>query len=86
MARSSRGAPSAARRLASPASPITVRDANGVTYNIYSDPKGANRPWALDPVPFLISPEEWRYIEAGVVQRAQLLSIWLRANLTFEQR
>ena len=28
---------------------------NGVTYNIYKDPQGANRPWALDPVPLLIS-------------------------------
>lgn len=24
---------------------------NGVTYNIYTDPLGRSRPWALDPVP-----------------------------------
>ncbi|MDZ7606926.1 MAG: hypothetical protein U5K79_15355 [Cyclobacteriaceae bacterium] len=24
---------------------------NGVTYNIYGDPAGMNRPWMLDPVP-----------------------------------
>jgi uncharacterized circularly permuted ATP-grasp superfamily protein len=27
---------------------------NGITYNIYSDPLGANRPWKIDIVPFLI--------------------------------
>jgi uncharacterized circularly permuted ATP-grasp superfamily protein/uncharacterized alpha-E superfamily protein len=47
---------------------------NGVTYNIYGDPLGANRPWKIDIVPFLIPAEEWRYLEAGIVQRARLLS------------
>lgn len=50
---------------------------NGITYNIYSDPLGANRPWKIDFVPFLISAEEWRYIEAGIIQRARLLSLLL---------
>jgi len=47
---------------------------NGITYNIYSDPLGVNRPWKIDIVPFLIPAEEWRFIEAGIIQRAQLLS------------
>jgi uncharacterized circularly permuted ATP-grasp superfamily protein len=47
---------------------------NGITYNIYSDPLGANRPWKIDMVPFLIPAEEWRFLEAGIVQRARLLS------------
>src|ERR1700678_9821 len=47
---------------------------NGITYNIYSDPLGANRPWKIDIVPFLIPAEEWRFLEAGIIQRAQLLS------------
>jgi len=50
---------------------------NGVTYNIYTDPQGANRPWAMDPIPLLIPAEQWRYIEAGVKQRAQLLNLVL---------
>jgi uncharacterized circularly permuted ATP-grasp superfamily protein/uncharacterized alpha-E superfamily protein len=50
---------------------------NGITYNIYSDPLGANRPWEIDIVPFLIAAEEWRYIERGVIQRAKLLSLIL---------
>src|ERR1700710_2511514 len=51
---------------------------NGVTYNIYTDPQGKNRPWAIDPVPFLVPPEEWRYIEAGITQRAELLNLILQ--------
>ena len=48
---------------------------NGVTYNVYSDPRGASHPWRIDAIPLLIPPQEWRYIEAGIVQRAQLLSL-----------
>ncbi len=50
---------------------------NGITYNIYSDPLGANRPWQIDILPLLIPAEEWRVIQAGIVQRAQLLSLLL---------
>ena len=32
---------------------------NGVTYNVYAAPDGADRPWALDPVPLIIPPEDW---------------------------
>ena len=46
----------------------------GITYNVYGDPLGMERPWELDPVPFLIAPGEWRAIEAGLVQRATLLN------------
>src|SRR5277367_5647001 len=50
---------------------------NGITYNIYSDPLGANRAWQIDIIPLLIPAEEWRYIEAGIIQRAQLLGLLL---------
>jgi uncharacterized circularly permuted ATP-grasp superfamily protein/uncharacterized alpha-E superfamily protein len=50
---------------------------NGVTYNIYGDPNGLNRPWKLDNIPFLISTEEWNSIESGLSQRAQLLNLIL---------
>jgi uncharacterized circularly permuted ATP-grasp superfamily protein len=50
---------------------------NGITYNIYGDPLGADRPWKIDVVPFLIAANEWRFIEAGIIQRAQLLSLVL---------
>src|ERR1700676_5080040 len=51
---------------------------NGVTYNIYTDPQGASRPLAIDPIPLLIAPEEWRLIEEGIIQRAHLLSLLLQ--------
>ncbi|MET0334808.1 MAG: circularly permuted type 2 ATP-grasp protein [Rhizobacter sp.] len=47
---------------------------NGITYNVYADPKGADRPWEVDPLPLLISPREWEEIEAGIAQRADLLN------------
>ncbi|WP_397450173.1 circularly permuted type 2 ATP-grasp protein [Pseudomonas sp. NA-150] len=47
---------------------------NGVTYNVYADPKGADRPWELDLLPHLISASEWASIAAGIAQRARLLN------------
>lgn len=49
-----------------------VRD-NGITYNIYADEDGPQRPWSVDLFPLIIGHSEWQKIEAGVVQRAQLL-------------
>lgn len=46
---------------------------DGVTYNIYADQVGANRPWELDVLPFILPASEWRTIAAGVAQRARLL-------------
>jgi len=46
---------------------------NGVTYNVYGDPRGMDRPWQLDPIPLLISSPEARSIESGLLQRARLL-------------
>ncbi|HLJ09534.1 MAG TPA: circularly permuted type 2 ATP-grasp protein [Planctomycetaceae bacterium] len=46
---------------------------NGVTYNVYGDPQGMNRPWQLDPIPFLIAAEEAQTIERGLIQRGRLL-------------
>jgi uncharacterized circularly permuted ATP-grasp superfamily protein len=50
---------------------------NGVTYNVYADPQGRDRPWQLDPLPLLVSADEWTGIEAGVQQRARLLNALL---------
>jgi uncharacterized circularly permuted ATP-grasp superfamily protein/uncharacterized alpha-E superfamily protein len=47
---------------------------HGVTYAVYDDPQGAERPWPLDLLPFVIPANEWRSIEAGVIQRARLLN------------
>jgi len=50
---------------------------NGVTYNVYGDPNGLHRPWELDPIPFLISSEEWSTIEQGLTQRAEVMNLLL---------
>ena len=50
-----------------------MRD-SGVTYNVYDDPEGLDRQWEMDMLPMLISPEEWRGLEAGIAQRARLFN------------
>ena len=50
-----------------------IRD-NGVTYNVYGDPQSTERPWPVDPVPFVLSGAEWAKIEAAIIQRATLLN------------
>ncbi|MEZ0287731.1 MAG: circularly permuted type 2 ATP-grasp protein [Methylophilus sp.] len=50
-----------------------VRD-NGVTYNVYADTHGVQRPWDLDVLPLIIAQDEWQHIAASVAQRATLLN------------
>ena len=50
-----------------------IRD-NGVTYNVYGDPRGVSRPWELDLLPLLIPSSEWSLLERGLIQRAELLN------------
>ena len=47
---------------------------NGVTYNVYGDPLGMDRPWNLDSIPLLIPPGGVAHLEAGLIQRARLLN------------
>ena len=46
----------------------------GISYNVYGDPRGMERPWQLDPIPLVIGTDEWRSLEAGLIQRAVLLN------------
>lgn len=50
---------------------------NGVTYNVYDGMESAERPWALDPIPVLLTDAEWQAIERALVQRAELLALIL---------
>lgn len=50
-----------------------IRD-NGVTYNVYADTHGAQRPWDLDVLPLIIPQHEWQQISAAVAQRATLMN------------
>ncbi|KJD33038.1 hypothetical protein PK35_08710 [Tamlana nanhaiensis] len=55
-----------------------LMEENGVTYNVYNDPKGIHRSWDLNVVPFLIHETEWSKIEKGIAQRAELLNLILK--------
>jgi uncharacterized circularly permuted ATP-grasp superfamily protein/uncharacterized alpha-E superfamily protein len=50
---------------------------NGVTYNVYGDPRGIDRPWTLDPIPLLVDASSWQTLEEGLKQRALLLEMIL---------
>ena len=54
-----------------------VRD-NGVTYNVYADESGPQRPWSLDLFPMLVESASWQRIEAGITQRMRLLERVMR--------
>lgn len=58
---------------------------NGVTYNIYNDPEGNNRRWNLDPIPLVITSQEWEEVSKGLRQRAKLLNLIFK-DLYTEQR
>src|SRR5258708_25432548 len=45
----------------------------GIAYNVYGDPRGMERPWQLDPIPFIIAPDEWRGLGTGVGSSAAVL-------------
>jgi uncharacterized circularly permuted ATP-grasp superfamily protein/uncharacterized alpha-E superfamily protein len=58
---------------------------NGVTYNVYGDPLGMDRPWNLDAIPLLIPAAEWARLETGLIQRARLLN-WILSDLYGPQK
>ncbi len=49
-----------------------IRD-NGITYNVYADENGPQRPWSLDLLPLIVDTASWKHIEEGVLQRVRLL-------------
>lgn len=50
---------------------------NGVTFNPYEDDPGQLRSWRLDCLPYVISVDDWSYLEAGLHQRSRLLALLL---------
>ena len=44
---------------------------SGATLNLLDD--RGEPAWTFDPLPFVITPDEWSALEAGLVQRAGLL-------------
>ncbi len=49
---------------------------NEATHNVF-DPVDQQKSLQFDPVPLIISSEEWDHIEAGLIQRATLLNLIL---------
>jgi uncharacterized circularly permuted ATP-grasp superfamily protein/uncharacterized alpha-E superfamily protein len=54
-----------------------LRD-HGVTYNVYEDASGTSRPWSLDILPFIVSQEDFKAVQAGLDQRGRLLNAILQ--------
>jgi uncharacterized circularly permuted ATP-grasp superfamily protein len=57
----------------------------GVTFTVYSDDAGIEKVFPFDPIPRLISAEEWDVVERGLVQRVQALNLFL-ADIYGSQR
>ncbi len=48
---------------------------NGVTYNVYTDQHGPQRPWSLDLFPFIINEQSWQTLESAITQQVKLLQL-----------
>jgi uncharacterized circularly permuted ATP-grasp superfamily protein/uncharacterized alpha-E superfamily protein len=49
----------------------------GIAHDLFSDPASAAQPWRIDLVPLIIAPEEWRFLEGALLQRARLFEALL---------
>ncbi|MBR0565751.1 circularly permuted type 2 ATP-grasp protein [Azoarcus sp. L1K30] len=49
-------------------------ESDGVSYNVYADPKGTKRPWELDMLPLIVGNDEWQMLSTAIAQRARLLN------------
>lgn len=47
---------------------------DGITYNVYNAQGGPSRPWSLEPLPLIISSQDWQDLAQGISQRARLLN------------
>ncbi|MBK1882054.1 circularly permuted type 2 ATP-grasp protein [Luteolibacter pohnpeiensis] len=57
----------------------------GTTFNVYNDVADGAQPYQLDPLPLMISRDEWAKVSTGLVQRARLMAA-LVADLYGPQR
>jgi uncharacterized circularly permuted ATP-grasp superfamily protein/uncharacterized alpha-E superfamily protein len=55
---------------------VGVRE-TGIAYDLFSDPASTTQPWRIDLVPLILGVEEWRALEASLVQRARLFEAML---------
>ncbi len=57
----------------------------GITFNVYGDLAGTERPFPFDLVPRIVRAEEWRWIERGLKQRIHALNAFI-GDIYNEQR
>jgi uncharacterized circularly permuted ATP-grasp superfamily protein/uncharacterized alpha-E superfamily protein len=50
---------------------------HGVSCFVTQEGRGVDEPWQLDLLPLMIAGDEWRELEAGLIQRAHLLNLVL---------
>ncbi len=50
----------------------------GVTFTVYSDDAGIEKVFPFDPIPRLVSAEDWERIERGLIQRVEALNLFLQ--------
>ena len=43
----------------------------GIGHDLFADPSSTAQPWRVDLIP-LVVPEEWRWLERALIQRARL--------------
>src|SRR5208283_151222 len=49
----------------------------GITFTVYSEAKTIDRILPFDVVPRVLSAEEWRHLETGIVQRITAINLFL---------
>ena len=49
----------------------------GITFNVYGDSRGTEKPWPFDLVPRVITANDWDHIERGLTQRIHALNLFL---------
>jgi uncharacterized circularly permuted ATP-grasp superfamily protein len=50
----------------------------GVGFTVYRQEEGIERVWPMDPVPRIISAQEWQHLEHGLAQRLTALNLFLQ--------
>jgi uncharacterized circularly permuted ATP-grasp superfamily protein len=49
----------------------------GITFTVYGDERGVEKPFPVDLVPRIVPAEEWSHLERGLAQRVQALNAFL---------
>ncbi len=57
----------------------------GITFTVYGDDKGVEKPFPVDLVPRIIPTQEWDHIERGLTQRVKVLNLFLH-DIYHDQR